>query len=319
MSQLGEFLKEKREEQGISLEKMQEMTKIQKRYLKAIEEGDHSALPGSFYARAFVKSYAEALRLDPDEVFEEYGSELPKPKQEPAEIPPRMERRKPPVNRKKSNKLSFLPAVMVFVFATVIAVGIWVVVQGFGGNDTTEGEPPADDPGFEVDSNEEAIGPAEEEENGNDEEENGEEEAAEEEAENGNEEAVNDEEEEENGTEEEENGEETGEIEHVDTESYRSTYTLTGTDELLVEMEFSGNSYVDIRDEDGDITETIHSSSDGDSESYDFSGQSAVTVNVGNTSAVTLYINGEEIDYPINEARQHIIVEIGEENDDEEE
>lgn len=77
MSELGQMLKKARLEQGISLEQLQETTKIRKRYLECIEVGDYKALPGNFYVRAFIKSYAEAVGLDPAEVLSLYRNVLP--------------------------------------------------------------------------------------------------------------------------------------------------------------------------------------------------------------------------------------------------
>ncbi|WP_021878656.1 RodZ family helix-turn-helix domain-containing protein, partial [Paenibacillus sp. P22] len=77
MSELGQTLRTAREEMGLSLDQVQEMTKIRKHYLTAIEEGNYAALPGSFYARAFVKNYAEAVGLNADELLNYYKNELP--------------------------------------------------------------------------------------------------------------------------------------------------------------------------------------------------------------------------------------------------
>lgn len=79
MSELGQLLKKARLEQGITLEQLQETTKIRKRYLEAIEEGDYKSLPGNFYVRAFIKSYAEAVGLDPSEVLSMYRNVFPDP------------------------------------------------------------------------------------------------------------------------------------------------------------------------------------------------------------------------------------------------
>lgn len=67
MSELGQQLREARLQKGMSLDDVQEMTKIRKRYLEAIEAGDYKVLPGSFYVRAFIKTYAETVGLNPDE------------------------------------------------------------------------------------------------------------------------------------------------------------------------------------------------------------------------------------------------------------
>ena len=72
MTELGKRLREAREEKNISLDELQEMTKIQKRYLIGIEEGNYAIMPGNFYVRAFIRQYAEAVGLDPDELFEQY-------------------------------------------------------------------------------------------------------------------------------------------------------------------------------------------------------------------------------------------------------
>jgi cytoskeletal protein RodZ len=61
----------------ISLEDLEETTKIRKRYLEAIEEGNYKILPGSFYVRAFIKNYAEAVGLDPAEVLSMYQQTVP--------------------------------------------------------------------------------------------------------------------------------------------------------------------------------------------------------------------------------------------------
>ena len=77
MTELGTILKEAREARGLSLDELQSITKIQKRYLLGIEEGNYSMMPGKFYVRAFIKQYAEAVGLEPDELFEQYKSEIP--------------------------------------------------------------------------------------------------------------------------------------------------------------------------------------------------------------------------------------------------
>ncbi|WP_051318387.1 helix-turn-helix domain-containing protein [Cohnella thermotolerans] len=79
MSDLGLLLRKAREQRGYTLDDIQEATKIRKRYLEAIEEGDYKVLPGSFYVRAFVKTYAETVGLDAEEVLRLYHKELPKP------------------------------------------------------------------------------------------------------------------------------------------------------------------------------------------------------------------------------------------------
>ncbi|MCU7357480.1 helix-turn-helix domain-containing protein [Enterococcus dispar] len=61
---IGARLRQARLNKNISLDELQQITKIQKRYLEAIESGDLDALPGSFYERAFVRQYAQAVGED---------------------------------------------------------------------------------------------------------------------------------------------------------------------------------------------------------------------------------------------------------------
>nr|WP_272595507.1 RodZ family helix-turn-helix domain-containing protein [Paenibacillus apiarius] len=77
VSELGQLLKKARLEKGLSLDDVQEATKIRKRYLEAIEEGDYKVLPGSFYVRAFVKTYAETVGLNPEEILQYYRNDIP--------------------------------------------------------------------------------------------------------------------------------------------------------------------------------------------------------------------------------------------------
>ncbi|MFS1513132.1 helix-turn-helix domain-containing protein [Chengkuizengella sp. SCS-71B] len=77
MSELGDLLKKARLDKNISLDELQELTKIQKRYLIAIETGDFNALPGHFYVKAFIKSYADSVGVDRDHVMKLYQNDVP--------------------------------------------------------------------------------------------------------------------------------------------------------------------------------------------------------------------------------------------------
>ena len=76
MSGLGSTLRDARIEKGYTLNTLQQMTKIQKKYLEAIEEGRFEEIPGNFYLRAFVKQFADVVGIDGDELLLEYQAEL---------------------------------------------------------------------------------------------------------------------------------------------------------------------------------------------------------------------------------------------------
>ena len=70
-NQMGEQLKAARLAKNLSLEDVQTATKIQARYLVAIESNNLSILPGDFYVRAFIRQYAIAVGLNPDDLLGE--------------------------------------------------------------------------------------------------------------------------------------------------------------------------------------------------------------------------------------------------------
>ena len=67
--EIGEKLRAARQAKGFTLDDLQQKTKIQKRYLNAIETGDFKQLPGDFYVRAFTKQFALAVDINPDELL----------------------------------------------------------------------------------------------------------------------------------------------------------------------------------------------------------------------------------------------------------
>ncbi|KUG03811.1 transcriptional regulator [hydrocarbon metagenome] len=69
---LGETLKSARIQSGITLEHIEEETKIRRLYLEAIENENYGILPPRVYAVGFVKRYARFLGLDENELVEEF-------------------------------------------------------------------------------------------------------------------------------------------------------------------------------------------------------------------------------------------------------
>lgn len=69
---LGATLKQARERKGVSLRQIAAATKISVPALESIERNDFSRLPGGIFSRAFVRSYAIEVGLDPDETVREF-------------------------------------------------------------------------------------------------------------------------------------------------------------------------------------------------------------------------------------------------------
>lgn len=73
MKEIGHVLRTAREKRNLSLDDIQERTKIRKYYLQAIEEGNLSALPGLVYARGFIRNYADQVGVDGQALMREHG------------------------------------------------------------------------------------------------------------------------------------------------------------------------------------------------------------------------------------------------------
>src|SRR5437667_8566542 len=76
-SDFGSKLREARERRGISLRQIANATKISVGVLEALERNDVSRLPGGIFGRAFVRSYAVEVGLDPERTIQEFITRFP--------------------------------------------------------------------------------------------------------------------------------------------------------------------------------------------------------------------------------------------------
>ena len=72
MSSFGEELKRERELREISLREISEATKVNLRYLDALERNDFERLPGGVFNKGFVRAYAEYIGVDPETMVNAY-------------------------------------------------------------------------------------------------------------------------------------------------------------------------------------------------------------------------------------------------------
>lgn len=82
MPTLGEELRRKREEQGITLAEISESTRIGTRFLKAIETDNFSTLPGGIFTRSFIRAYAKQVGMNEDEAITLYQQQVTGPSDE---------------------------------------------------------------------------------------------------------------------------------------------------------------------------------------------------------------------------------------------
>ncbi|MEM7115977.1 MAG: RodZ domain-containing protein [Chloroflexota bacterium] len=75
MNELGQILREARENKGLTLAEVQEETRIHARFLDALETGSYETLPTPVHVRGFLRNYARFLSLDPKPLLDRYQSD----------------------------------------------------------------------------------------------------------------------------------------------------------------------------------------------------------------------------------------------------
>ena len=138
-SVIGQELQKARLDKGLSLDDIQQTTKIQKRYLAAIENGQFDQLPGAFYERAFVRQYANAVGLDVADFMKNHDitTETVEPDLSGARVDADN------VTRAGMHKVEetaadktrqMMPKILIGVAVMAIIAVIWAVVASFAGS-----------------------------------------------------------------------------------------------------------------------------------------------------------------------------------------
>jgi cytoskeleton protein RodZ len=148
-AEIGRILEQKRKERGLSLEEVEQATKIRKRYLKGLEREDYAILPDAVYARGFLKTYANYLGLD-GEALSKHLKSSRKTRREPGiTYNPESDFEKPLITpsglrgaQKRKVSTSAVVTVIVAVLALAALIGALYFV-GRGVQASRESNPPS--------------------------------------------------------------------------------------------------------------------------------------------------------------------------------
>jgi len=80
-SSAGDFgarMRHTREQRGVSLRQIAQTTKLSVSALEALERNDISRLPGGIFSRAFVRSYAAEIGVDPEDTVRDFLVQFPR-------------------------------------------------------------------------------------------------------------------------------------------------------------------------------------------------------------------------------------------------
>ncbi|MGX5500780.1 helix-turn-helix domain-containing protein [Bacillus wiedmannii] len=293
MTELGQKLKEARGTKGLSMDQLHEITKIQKRHLVAIEEGNYDVLPGAFYARAFIKQYADAVGLNGEELLVEYQSTIPQ--SEKRDVPQVSTGQKTQETMQKSSSwpiADHMPKVLVALLVIAFGVVIWFVFQALTGKGD-EKVPNAQSEKIEVKKAENSPLDTKKDEVKA-------------------EEPKKEEPKKEEPKKEEQPAQPTGqeEVKVVGTTGKVSTLEIHNNKTLELEISGKGASYVDVKDDVGNVilNATVQ---EGQIEKRDVSTLKEVRLNIGNATNVEVKLNGQVVAYPLDpekELHQRLVI-----------
>jgi transcriptional regulator with XRE-family HTH domain len=85
---LGTRLRQQREAQHITIASIAARTRIAASLFIDLERDDVSAWPSGVYRRSFIRTYAEAIGLDPDAVCREFVEQFPDERPKGGRVPP---------------------------------------------------------------------------------------------------------------------------------------------------------------------------------------------------------------------------------------
>ncbi|MFB6728809.1 helix-turn-helix domain-containing protein [Bacillus mobilis] len=293
MTELGQKLKEARGTKGLSIDQLHEITKIQKRHLVAIEEGNYDVLPGAFYARAFIKQYADAVGLNGEELLVEYQSTIPQ--SEKRDVPQVSTGQKTQETMQKSSSwpiADHMPKILVALLVIAFGVVIWFVFQALTGKGD-EKVPNAQSEKIEVKKAENSPLDTKKDEVKA-------------------EEPKKEEPKKEEPKKEEQPAQPTGqqEVKVVGTTGKVSTLEIHNNKTLELEISGKGASYVDVKDDTGKVilNTTVQ---EGQIEKHDVSTLKEVRLNIGNATNIEVKLNGQVVAYPLDpekELHQRLVI-----------
>jgi cytoskeleton protein RodZ len=136
MFEIGSTLREARVRRKLTLQQVEEDTKIRVKYVQAMENEDFELIPSPTYVKGFLRTYSEYLGLDPRMILDEYRTRfMPQDEFEPFGGPSALGR---PRRQRRRSSLAFVAVAALLVLALV-----WILGRTSGGQGSNPPPPVA--------------------------------------------------------------------------------------------------------------------------------------------------------------------------------
>jgi cytoskeletal protein RodZ len=167
MQEIGQELKQAREEKGLAMEELTAKTMIAKKYLRALEDGDFDVFPGEVYLKGALRKYAGELGLDADVLMARYNSAYgenaetsPKQKSKPDAAPKKVAvLPSQKVTRRYTGRVNTGRLTLVVLVIALFVVGLYAVITALNNTDVpvVDLPPPNGVPNGEIPGGEDPV------------------------------------------------------------------------------------------------------------------------------------------------------------------
>ncbi len=124
LKSIGTIFKEERERKKISIEEVGKVTKLSKSIILAIENDNFEDLPGGFFNRGILKTYADFLKLDSRKILELYEKTGERKEERGNKILKVKENFKPVIFSRK--------VVVLIIILVIFLFFVWILIPGGG-------------------------------------------------------------------------------------------------------------------------------------------------------------------------------------------
>lgn len=147
MKNIGLKLKDKREENGLSIEEVAEDLKMRPSQISSIEEGKTEDFKDVFYLKYFIRDYAKYLGLDSDKILDEFNEYLfDETSKIPIDIIEQAKKQKKesieelssPYTSKEKNKIKIPKMIIGLVLIIVLIIVGYIIASNYKGNDFSD-------------------------------------------------------------------------------------------------------------------------------------------------------------------------------------